>query len=95
MAKNNITGYRLRVERWPDYKSYIVREPGRRQVWYRSSSEGNLPLSALVDDAAAELRFKLEDAMDGSDAAKAVRNVLAVVEAQANPDKRTKITVLD
>jgi hypothetical protein len=74
MTSKKPENYRIRIDRERS-KTYIVRRDGK--VWYMSGDETVLALSNLVIDDAAALRFALEDAKDGAEAAKAVRTTLA------------------
>lgn len=67
----------------------------RRGDWveYVSGNETRLPLSNLVGDAATELRFALEDARTGAEAAQALR-LLLNLQYQQNPQLRPTIQVL-
>lgn len=73
--------YRLRilephtVSRETFKTTYIVRKGDR--VSYIGSDETPLALSNLISKDAAGMRFKLEDADDGDNAAKCLRSVLA------------------
>jgi hypothetical protein len=71
-TKKQSRPYRLRITEHGASVSYIVRRPSG-EVRYLSRSEMPLALSNLVQGEAAELRFQLEDALDGSAAARAVR----------------------
>lgn len=63
--------YRIRVTDSLGNLSYLVRESGK--VTYMSGSEMPLALSNLVDSRAAELRFELIDALNGTAALTALR----------------------
>lgn len=56
--------------------TYLVRTAGR--ITYINGSEKAMELHILAGDAAAELRFVLEDAEDAQAAAKAVHECLAL-----------------
>lgn len=79
--KDNRRDYRLRISephtisRETFRATYIVRKGDR--VSYIASDETPLALSNLILQRAAEVRFSLEDALNGDDAAKAVRAALA------------------
>lgn len=66
MAKRKPRPYRLRIVDGMN-KTYIVRSEGGH-VAYKTASEVPLALSNLLLNEAAETRFKLEDALDGSEA---------------------------
>lgn len=74
MNKSNKKNYRIKVKDFNGNLTYLVRKEGK--VSYYSKSEVPLALSNLASDNAAELRFKLEDAYDGSRAVVAVRAIL-------------------
>lgn len=74
-ADLRLPDYRLRVaDKFHSGLTYIVRRNGR--VDYISADETPLALSNLVSSDAAELRFDLEDAVDGRAAAQALGAVL-------------------
>lgn len=76
MTKKLPADFRLRItgsER--DRPTYLVRSAG--EVSYISAAEVPLALSNLAGSLAAELRFALVDAEDGSAAAPPVRRALA------------------
>jgi hypothetical protein len=64
--------FRLRVIDRSGNISYLVRRREKTQIRYFTAGESPLPLSNLVGNEAAELRFELEDAMDDSSAFKAL-----------------------
>jgi hypothetical protein len=67
--------YRIRITKPGDNRStYIVRRGD--DVRYMNANERPLALADLLHGEAAETRFALEDARDGTSACKAVRNVL-------------------
>lgn len=76
--KSKKQSYRLEItgRHVPMSPSYIVRHDGSVVVNYFSGSEQSLALSNLVGNSAAMLRFHLEDAIDGREAAHAVRAIL-------------------
>jgi hypothetical protein len=69
------SNYRLRIGAPRGGNTYIVRK--NDVVSYISSDETPLALSNLIQKDAASMRFALEDALSGSDAAKVLRAVLA------------------
>lgn len=93
---SKLAPYRLRIatqngsHHRPVY-TYIVRQGDR--VCYMSGSETPLALSNLIHEDAAAVRFQLEDALCGSDAAQALRAVLAV-QWQQNKPMMPKVEVL-
>lgn len=73
--------YRLKIH---GSNTFLVRRG--THVSYISASETPLALSNLVQAQAAELRFALEDALDGNAAAQAVRASLKLAFPQARSD---------
>lgn len=94
MAKKTKQTYRLRVVHggMRPYNTYIVRYDDAR-VAYMSGDESPLALSNLIHTDAAAMRFALEDALDGTAAAKALRGVLAAQFA-TNAALTPKVEVL-
>lgn len=82
MKKPTRRDYRVRisephtVSRQTFCNTYIVRKGA--DVRYIASDEAPLALSNLILKNAAEVRFALEDALDGGEAADALRKALAV-----------------
>jgi hypothetical protein len=98
MSKDKKTDYRLKIVEprggtLGDHATYIVRKGDR--VSYISGDETPLALSNLLwNGQSAEMRFTLEDALDGAAAAKALREVLAEQYKNAPKDKHPKVEVL-
>lgn len=83
--------YRLRITMHDQSRMYLVRRG--KIVQYISAQETPNALSNLVQGEAAELRFWLEDAVGGQDAARKVREVLTKMWAR-NPDHMPKVEIL-
>lgn len=81
--------YRLKIIR-NDVPTYIVRQRG--VVRYMDGREKSLQLEHLVGTDATELRFKLEDALQGSRAGIAVREVL--LKLYPHEINRPKVEIL-
>lgn len=83
MAKKLPQNYRIRVTKGSGEISYIVRTGAH--IAYTSGSEVPMKLADLVSAKAMELRFKLEDALNGDAAIKALRALMldAKVEGKA------------
>jgi hypothetical protein len=64
--------------------TYIIRNKDGR-VSYISSDETPLALYSLIINDAARIRFRLEDALDGNDAAKELREALLRQYANNKP----------
>lgn len=68
--------YRLRIKSPNGGTTYFVRTANGKTS-YMSGSETPLSLANLISDSAAETRFKLEDALNGSEAARILQLVLS------------------
>lgn len=85
--------YRLKVtDRQLGNVSFLIRENGK--VSYFSASETPLALSNLVDSQAAELRFKLKDALGAENAAHAVRAALRDAFPHADFDLLPRVQII-
>lgn len=86
--------YRLKISSPPKPESvtYITRQ--QQRVFYFDGKETPLALSNLVGPKAAELRFKLEDAVNGAAAAGHVRVILASRWEGNNKPNTPRVEVL-
>jgi hypothetical protein len=75
--------YRIRITDSQGNRTYLVRKNGN--VSFISASETPLALNNLIQRDAAAARFQLEDATDGTAAAKALRTILADQWANNKP----------